>query len=89
IDDDAFMTTELLKEWEKIEVPGGTAAVLTVNGAYSQLGDAWKGFEDRIKEAGWKPSTKPEHEVGQEVYVTMDMQDESKNLTKVYWFLEE
>lgn len=74
--------------WKKIEVGGGPAAVLTVNGSYSQLAEAWRGFGDRLGEQGWKCSAKPEH-ISQEMYIDMDMKDDTKNVTKLVLFLEE
>ncbi|KAL3909881.1 MAG: hypothetical protein SGILL_007912 [Bacillariaceae sp.] len=76
------------KDFAKVEAPGGTAAVLTVTGSYSELGDAWQGFEKRIKDEGWKISTNPNH-ISQEVYVTMDMKDQAKSVTQLVLFLEE
>ena len=88
IGDDAFVTKELPADWEKIDAPGGTAAVLTVTGSYSELDKAWQAFEQRIKDAGWKISTNPKA-FAQEVYVTMDCKDDSKNVTQLVLFLEE
>lgn len=79
---------EFPKELKLVEVPGGTAAVLTVKGSYSQLGEAWQGFGKRITDEGWKFSNDPNH-ICQEIYVTMDMKDETKNVTKLIMFLEE
>ena len=78
---------EFPTDWEKVEVGGGVAAVMTVNGSYSQLGNAWANFGKRVMEEGWKFSTNPEH-VSQEMYVEMD-KDETKNVTKLIMFLDE
>lgn len=75
-------------EWEMIKVGGGPAAVMTVNGSYDQLGTAWQSFDGRIAEQGWKLSDKPDH-IGHEVYIQMDEEDSSKNVTKLIMFLEE
>jgi DNA gyrase inhibitor GyrI len=88
IGEDAFVTKDLPNDWEKIESLGGPAAVLTVNGSYSQLVSAWQGLGKRVVDEGWKISTNPAHIV-QEVYVTMDMEDETKNVTKLIVFLDE
>jgi len=86
--DDNDNKKEWPKEWEKIQVGGGPAAVMTVNGSYSQLGDAWQSFGGRIVEQGWKFSTNLEH-ISQEMYIEMDQADESKNVTKLVMFLKE
>ena len=76
------------EEWKQIQVGGGPAAVMTVNGSYSQLGEAWQSFGQRVAEQGWKLSTKPDN-ISQEIYINMDDQDESKNVTKLIMLLEE
>jgi DNA gyrase inhibitor GyrI len=75
-------------EWETIQVGGGLAAVMTVNGSYDQLSTSWKNFSTRIKELGWTMSTKPD-KIDCEVYIQMDEEDSSKNVTKLIVFLEE
>lgn len=74
--------------WEKVKVGGGLAAVMAVNGSYSQLGGTWQGFGKRVHDQGWKLSGKPEH-ISQELYISMDYKDESKSVTKLVMFLEE
>jgi DNA gyrase inhibitor GyrI len=75
-------------DWEVIKVAGGPAAVMTVNGSYDQLGTAWKSFNERIKEQGWKMSDNPAL-IDHEVYLEMDEKDSSKNVTKLVVFLED
>ena len=82
------VTTEWPKDWVTIPVGGGPAAVLTVQGSYSQLAQAWQSFGGRVTQQGWKCSNDPQH-VSQEIYVSMDPKDDSKNVTKLVMFLEE
>lgn len=74
--------------WETVHVDGGMAAVLTVQGPYTQLATAWKGFAPRVREQGWKFSSHAAH-IPQEIYVDMDPKDDSKNVTKLVMFLQQ
>ena len=83
------MKHDLPSEFEKIEVGGGIAAVMTVNGSYSQLASAWQSFGKRVmEEKNWKFST-DDSKISQEVYIVMDQKDESKNITRLIMFLDE
>lgn len=74
--------------WQTIQVNGGPAAVLTVKGSYHQLAAAWQTFGARVTAQGWTLSTHPDH-IPQEVYLEMDPQDESKNVTQLVMFLQD
>ena len=76
------------KDWETVHIAGGPAAVLTVRGGYHQLPNAWQSFGPLCMAKGWKFSTNPQH-ISQEMYIEMDKQDESQNITKLVLFLQE
>ena len=87
--DDADDNKTLPSEFEKVEVGGGIAAVMTVNGSYSKLAAAWQSFGKRVvDEKKWKFST-DNFKISQEVYIVMDQKDETKNVTRLIMFLED
>ena len=70
----------------KVEVSGGKVAVMTILGGYEQLASAWESFGPRIMEQGWKFAV-GENRIAHEIYEVMDMQDPTKNVTKLVMFL--
>lgn len=87
-DDNDNTKTQWPTNWQTIHVDGGLAAVLTVKGSYRQLAAAWQTFGARVSEQGWTLSTHPAH-IAQEMYLEMDPQDESKNVTQLILFLQD